>query len=107
MIEISVVLPHPLGPTRKLSSPKRVSKSTPRSASTLASPDPKCFLMLRHDTPTPSFPIPAMTSPSKNRRRFQHEHPADAQDAGHNHDEEDAGSSQRDALPHQDDAARR
>ncbi len=50
MTEMSVVLPQPLGPTRKLSSPKRALKSTPRSASILVSPSPKCLRTSWHDT---------------------------------------------------------
>src|SRR4029450_7791019 len=42
-----VVFPQPLGPTRKLSSPKPASKSMPRRASTRASPSPKYFLTPR------------------------------------------------------------
>src|SRR5215510_16224632 len=87
MIEISVVLPQPLGPTRKLSSPKRVSKSTPRSASTLASPAPKCFLTLRHDTPMPSFPASSIRSPSEHSGRLQDQHPPDAEHARDDHHE--------------------
>ena len=50
MTEMSVVLPQPLGPTRKLSSPKRALKSTPRSASIRVVPVPEVLahLAARH-----------------------------------------------------------
>ena len=48
--ESSVVFPQPLGPTRKVVSPKRTSKSTPRSASTRALPEPNSFFKSRQWT---------------------------------------------------------
>src|SRR6266571_859095 len=102
--EISVVLPQPLGPTRKPSSPKRTLKSTPRSASILASPSPKCLRTSLHDT---ARSVVVIVSPPEDRSRLEDEHPPDAEYAGHDHHEQDAGAGQRDALPHQDDAARR
>src|SRR5262245_57606567 len=105
MIEMSVVLPQPLGPTRKLSSPNRVSKSTPRSASTRASPEPKCLRTSRQDTAGPEVVASGIASPAEHGGRLEHEHAPDAEHAGHDDDEKDAGSRQRHALPHQDDAA--
>src|SRR5262245_6791265 len=99
MIEISVVLPHPLGPTRKLNSPTRVSKSTPRKASTLASPDPNRFRTPRHNTPTRSSAV--MPSRAKDRSRLEDQDSADAEHARDADDEQDASGGQRDALPHQ------
>src|SRR5262245_43110355 len=106
MIEINVVLPQPLGPTRKLSSPNRVSKLTPRSASTLASPLPKCFLSSRQTTPARLLNSD-IGLPPKNRRRLQHQDLPDAENARHDHHEEHARAGQRHALPHEDDPARR
>src|SRR5262249_35172062 len=102
MMEMSVVLPQPLGPTRRLSSPNRVSKSTPRKAPTLASPDPNCLRTPRQDTPKSSVGI---GSPSEHGRRLQHQHATNAEDAGEYHDEEDAAAGEGDALPHQNDVA--
>ena len=103
MTEISVVLPQPLGPTRKVSSPKRASKSTPRSASMRASPSPKCFFDGLAGTASIVF---HRRSSSEDRGRLEHEHAADAQEAGDDHHEQDAGAREGDVLPHQHDAAR-
>src|SRR5262245_3752758 len=99
MIEISVVLPQPLGPTRKLNSPTRVSKSTPRKASTRASPDPNCFRTPRHNTPTRSSVV--MTSRSEDRSRLKDQDPANAEQTRDADNEQDASGRERDALPHQ------
>ena len=40
-MDMSVVLPQPDGPTSAIISPKRTSRSTPRSARTMESPVPK------------------------------------------------------------------
>src|SRR5437867_409237 len=102
--EMSVVLPQPLGPTRKLISPKFTLKSTPRSASMRASPSPKCLRTSRHDTARSAGVI---GSPPEHGRRLEHEHAPDAEKTGHDYHEQDAGAGERDALPHQDDAPRR
>src|SRR5262245_27547290 len=99
MIEISVVLPHPLGPTRKLNSPARVSKSTPRNASTRASPDPNCFRTPRQNTPIPSSVF--MSSRSEDRSWLKDQHSANAEQTRDADDEQNARGCQRDALPHQ------
>src|SRR5262249_13056147 len=99
MIEISVVLPHPLGPTRKLNSPTRVLKSTPRKASTEASPDPNCFRTPRQNTPARSSVV--MPSRSEDRSRLKNQDSANAQQTRGADDEQNAPGRQRDALPHQ------
>src|SRR5262245_38322853 len=104
MIEISVVLPQPLGPTRKLNSPTRVSKSTPRKASTRASPDPNCFRTPRHNTPTRSSVV--TPSRSEDRSRLKDQNSANAEQTRDADDEQDASGRQRDALPHQHDVTR-
>src|SRR5258708_38632091 len=50
MMEIKVVFPHPDGPTSMSSSPRRTSRSIPRSAITLASPVPYVFVTPRQWT---------------------------------------------------------
>jgi hypothetical protein len=55
MTEIKVVFPHPDGPTNMSSSPRRTSRSTPRSAITLASPVPYVFVRPRQWTANCSF----------------------------------------------------
>src|SRR5262245_58687189 len=105
MIEMSVVLPQPLGPTRKLNSPTRVSKSTPRKASTRASPDPNCFRTPRHNTPTRSSVV--MRSRSEDRSRFEDQDSANAEHTRDADDQQNASGRERDALPHQHGVTRR
>src|SRR5579883_2324588 len=52
-IEMRVVFPQPLGPTRSVSSPGGISRSTPRSASTRESPLPYSLTRPRQFTPFP------------------------------------------------------
>src|SRR5262249_34719836 len=99
MTEISVVLPHPLGPTRKLNSPMRVSRSTPRKAPTRASPDPNCFRTPRQNTPIRSSVV--MSSRSEDRSWLKNQHSANAEQTRDADDEQNASGRQRDALPHQ------
>jgi hypothetical protein len=47
MMEIRVVLPHPEGPATMSSSPRRMSRSMPRSAITFASPVSYAFVSSR------------------------------------------------------------
>src|SRR5262249_4416830 len=101
--EISVVFPQPLGPTRKLSSPKRASKSTPRSASMRVSRSPKWLRPPRQATARWSS---LMRLGAEDFGRLEDEHAPDAQQAGHDHNEQDADAGQRHALPHEDDVPR-
>src|SRR6266700_6423192 len=50
MMEIKVVFPHPDGPTSMSSSPRRTSRSMPRSAITPVSPVPYVFVTPRQLT---------------------------------------------------------
>src|ERR1700687_991950 len=50
MMEIKVVFPHPDGPTSMSSSPRRTSRSMPRSAITFVSPVPYVFVTPRQLT---------------------------------------------------------
>ncbi len=54
MTDRSVVLPHPDGPTSSDICPLETSQSTPRSACTRRSPDPKCLVTPRMRTATSS-----------------------------------------------------
>jgi len=52
MIDIKVVLPQPLGPTRSVIWPAKISRLTPRSAYVRAFPSPKTLEMPWHETAT-------------------------------------------------------
>src|SRR6266511_1356534 len=105
MTEISVVFPQPLGPTRNVSCPWKASNFTPRKTCTRVAPSPKSFCRSVHWTAGIRFAL--IGSTSKNNGGFEHEHPTQAQDAREHHDKHHAPAGQRDALPHQDDAAGR
>src|SRR5258708_5255018 len=61
MTEIKVVFPHPDGPTSMSNSPRRTSRSMPRSAITRASPVPYVFVTPRQWTTNSAFgPAPSM-----------------------------------------------
>src|SRR6266540_6703719 len=104
MTEMSVVLPQPLGPTRKVNSPWPASNFTPRKTSTRVAPSPKSFCRSRQTTAGTHFCL--IISTSENNGGFEHEHAAQAQDARQHHDQYHAPAGQGHALPHQDDAAR-
>src|SRR5262245_5808372 len=113
--EMSVVLPQPLGPTRKLSSPNGTLKQMPRRASTCASPCPNTLRTSQAQTASSSpsgrhqaaLGWPPASSATEDLRRLQHEDAPDAEDAGYDHHEQDAGGGEGDALPHEHDAPRR
>src|SRR5258708_1836283 len=94
--ESSVVFPQPLGPTRKVVSPNRTSKSMPRSASTRALPEPNSFFKSRQWTAV------FMACSAEDGRRLQHQHAPDAEQAGDDDDEENAATRERHVLPHED-----
>src|SRR5262245_2054515 len=107
MTEISVVLPHPDGPTRKVSSPWAASNSTPRRTSTRASATPKDFRSPRATTAAGEGADTSRTaSTTEHLRGREHEHPADRDQAGEDDDEEDQGAGERHALPQEHDPAR-
>src|SRR5579875_267280 len=64
MIEISVVLPQPDGPTKSVIWPGCTSRSTPRSARTLVSPSPKSLVTPRQITArSTAAALPIVRSP--------------------------------------------
>src|SRR5262249_46875966 len=114
MIEMSVVFPHPDGPTTRLSSPARKVRSTPRRATVLVSPVPNSFVTPRHDTaacvprrsaslPLGSSKVAIMASPpclaAENDGRFQHEYAPRAEDTRHDYDDEDRRARPRERRP--------
>ena len=59
MIETSVVLPHPEGPTSITSLPGATSRSMPRSACTAFAPEPKVLVTARRRTANPPAASPS------------------------------------------------
>src|SRR5712692_6919071 len=99
-----VVFPLPLGPTNMVSSPKRISRSMPRSAWTFVSPRPKVFVTSLETT---AIPFEDMGLPPENHCGFEHEYTADAHQAGQNDHKEDHHGDAGHDLPGQNNPARR
>src|SRR5262249_45976713 len=98
MMEMSVVFPHPEGPTSMASSPMPISRFRPRSACTLASPAPNHFVIPSQNTAC------CMLLPSKDHRRLKNQHLADAQQTGDCHDEQDDAKGADHRLPKHEEA---
>src|SRR5258708_3884130 len=105
--ESNVVFPHPLGPTNSVISPKRTSKSTPRSTSARLSPCQNSFFPCRQAPALPGISeIACVMSISlllatEHDRRFEHQHPPNAHQARDDDDEEHSGPAARSDLPKQ------
>src|SRR5690348_10853208 len=81
------------------------SKSTPRSTSMAASPAPKILRTPRQETANRLVWLCIPLAP-ENNGGFEDQHPAQAENAGQDHHKRNTATGQRDALPHQNDAAR-
>src|SRR5262245_2401825 len=99
MIEISVVLPQPEGPTSSVVSPRRTSRSTPLRATVFVSPLPNSLVTPRQTTAGERSNSNDMVLSSKYDGGFQDEHFANAEEAGDNDDQHhcrsDAAEGQR------------
>src|SRR5258708_26952321 len=102
-----VVLPHPLGPTNKVISPKRTSKSTPRSTSARLSPCPNSFFTCLQATALPGISeiacVISISLPlaAEHDRWFEHQNAANAHQARYDDDEKHSGPGARRDLPKQ------